>query len=1056
MSSTTVRRPARPQCPPTRVAADRPQRIEGIEDQHRYTAPVDRAFPMLAITRDTIVLLGFALVALLLRLWALGDRAMHHDESLHGVYSWYLMGRAGPEYHYDPMMHGPLQFHMIGMFYSFLGSSPFVARLWSASCGTALVLCPWLIRRQLGRTATYALMTIFCLSPIILYFSRFAREDMQFGLFTFLTVVGLVRYVADRQDEAIDYWRWLYLVAAAFGLSYAAKESAYLNAAMLLGFLGIWLAGELLPGHLGTRMSGSRRVVRETERGRTERGGREGAVPIPLWLPALAVLGLVVLGAAIKVLSGSGLGALFVVVAVPGLYLLYLLFTTERHGLLIDTLRGTPFVAWGFSVAIVAVLFVLFYWPINDPISWGFVPGAHTVPTTLEVAGKPAQPFTYSTDGIFGGLGYWIAQTPVARGGQPWYYYLLIIPLYEWTVVLFGLIGGVYLLLRQRASFFAMLILYWNVATLGIYCWTTEKMPWNSVHVVIPLAVLAAIGIARGLANLKPTVRYLTIGGVAITGLASIHNAYTLSYLNGANPVELMVYVQTHQDVPKIYDELGRLQAVIAAQAPGGDKRLHLVVDAADEWPWVYYLRDPNRWAVDNYPSKPDGYANAKQPVLLVDSGNYPLVSQKLAGQYAAFREVLRWWGPEEYKTYAERHYTYQFDAQGHTVPLSKSQQDAQGNPALLPKLDRLKYFLHDLISPTTWANVGQWETVRRPFSPSAWQGDSNQLIFYFLVRRDLAPHLSQALQQQADPVFYKLTKPRVATGSFGTTAAAGAPLRSSGPVATNAQGDVFVVDPVGNAVHEFGPNGTPMRTWGISGTKAGQFQFELGGAGGQTSGIAVGPSGNVYVSDTWNHRIQEFSPTGGYLRSWGRPTPAKDQGRALADEFYGPRGIAVGPDSTVYVADTGNERVQIFDANGRYLSTIGGPGSGIGQFHEPSSVAVDRQGRAFVADYWNQRVQIFGKGNRQIGMIPIATWQAGSYDEPSIAVDGSGRVYVPDASGSRVLVYSAAGAPVSAWGTSADGTTQLARPLSVAVGPDGQILVSDNGLNRVVRFAAS
>jgi len=100
-------------------------------------------------------------------------------------------------------------------------------------------------------------------------------------------------------------------------------------------------------------------------------------------------------------------------------------------------------------------------------------------------------------DGIWQGLYYWLQQEQVARGSQPWYYYLLLIPLYEQIGVVFGLIG----ILRSivRPTRFRLFLVYWFVGNLFIYSWAAEKMPWLMIHITLPMLLLAAVG-------LEPTV----------------------------------------------------------------------------------------------------------------------------------------------------------------------------------------------------------------------------------------------------------------------------------------------------------------------------------------------------------------------------------------------------------------------------------------------------------------------------------------------------------------------------------------------------------------------
>jgi len=179
-------------------------------------------------------------------------------------------------------------------------------------------------------------------------------------------------------------------------------------------------------------------------------------------------------------------------------------------------------------------------------------------------------------------------------------------------------------------------------------------------------------------------------------------------------------------------------------------------------------------------------------------------------------------------------------------------------------------------------------------------------------------------------------------------------------------------------------------------------------------------------------------------------------------DEMWGPRGIAVSATGRVFVADTGNKRVIVFDEQGNGVTAIGSYGFEDGQLDEPVGVAVGADGAVYVADTWNQRVQKFvpqvlaGEGVETYVFalkIDVNGWFGQSLDnKPFVAVDGQGRIYITDPEGFRVVVFGPDGVYRNTIGEAGD---QLLTLLSaVAVAEDGTVLVSEPGANRVITFA--
>ncbi len=1045
------------------------------------------------------IFLLLLVIAALLRFWDLGARAMHHDEAIHAWFSYRFY--TGQElYRYDPMFHGPLLYHLTALFYFLFGDSDAVARAPEALCGLFLVALCYPLRRWLGRWGWVIAAGLLTFSPAFLYFARFARHDAFVATLTLALVLFLFRYLEERRP------RDLVLAAAALALSFASHELTFLLAFTFLSFLGLaWLLD----------MQGARR--------RTEARIAAGIVG------ALAFLMQIV--AAQDKGSDPVLRGLLIVVALLGLgYLGLSLLWPRRYArepspvtLAVRELARNPRPLLAAIGAFGLLFGLLFTTLLTNPR--GFL------------------------DGLVQGLRYWAGQHGAARGDQPWFYYLLLLPLYEPLPLTAGAAGLALALrarrpaiprqeadptARERPPLFHLFLAYWAIFSLALFSWAGEKMPWLLLHVALPLVLLAGLALDRFVAWVRRSGaalwrgsdwalgplflllafavtgairlangqvphplanQYLTLQlvvlvlislglvvllgwriyhaegrhlgqsfallGLALLAAGTLRGAFLLNFYNGATPVEMLVYTQTAPDVPLVVRQIEQLGIDLTRKDrsvadPTGGHGLKIAIDssrnAALEWPFNWYLRAFDR--AGNL-STFDG-SQGRPPsadILLVLATNEPLVRPYVAGQYTGMLLKHRWWFPE-YETYKR----WTLWRQGTT---------AQGYPTM------------PWLLPATYTREGAanlWKYIFYRQLPYAL----NSQDFYLYVRSDLLP--AGGASGPADPYVEKLTS-RPALRVLGSPGAGTGQLSYPRGIAVDTAGTLYVADSGNNRIVAFDALGNSF-SWGSFcnlTTEAREGCVDPDGDGplplgaGQFNepwGVAVDAAGRVYVADTWNHRIQAFDSQGHFLGQWGQGVLVDADftvgGRAQTPfGYYGPRGIAVDGQDHVYVTDTGNERVLVYQVvavdgrvRGDYLYQWGTMGPEPGQFLEPVGIALDASGRVYIADTLNGRIQVFAPAGERVGSTPDATWQVTGWDstsrenKPFIAAGPGGQLYFTVPERGLVVGADAKGAVLTAWGGSGSDMSTFNMPIGVAVDAQGQVYVSDSGNGRVLVFA--
>lgn len=670
----------------------------------KYKLPTLFARPVRAQWQTWAPFWAVILLGAILRFWGLGDKPLHHDESLHAYFSLMLLKYNVHDwidcfngtlsaycYKYDPLTHGPFQFHAIAFVYQisqFLGAPDYginttTVRIAAATLGTVIVGLPYFLRDRLGTIGAWLACFLLAVSPSMVYFSRFAREDIYMACFTLLLVVATARYL---RTHKLSWFMWVVL---AFSLSYATKEATFLTIAVFGSFLGALLVWEIGIKYALVLKAGSAPAW--------ERYLPRSMAPLAvlLYFAVLVPVAVVFFGL-LKNLSiyitnphNRQASDLFVqsledktTLVVPwigillGIYVLSLLiremsgklppggwlakyFDPGRQPLLY-TIFTTSWTYWFFAVLAGWVVFLVLFTVLFTNIKGG------------------------TSDGIWKGLYYWVQQQHVARGGQPWYYYFLLIPLYEQIGLVFGLAGCVRCLLQPTR--FRLFLVYWFVGNVFIYSWASEKMPWLMIHMTMPMLLLAAIGLEPAVVTLAhfvldrlPVSRFLSIkaateqnpapvlpvrrkigsqagaGATFIVVLAvllllpTLHNMYEVTYIHAADgPHEMMVYVQTTTDINTVMSRIAALDQKLYA----GKHLVSIGVTDDATWPLIWYLRDYANVCY-NFPSGCPANGEAVQVIVTGGDDMNKIVSQYASGvapEFAFHQYHMRSWWDEGYK----------------------------------------------------------------------------------------------------------------------------------------------------------------------------------------------------------------------------------------------------------------------------------------------------------------------------------------------------------------------------------------------------------------------
>ncbi len=1101
--------------------------------------------PWLPLTWEHLLWLVLLIGVAATRFYDIDTRAMSHDETLHTYYSW-LLSR-GQGYVHNPMMHGTLQMHLVALSYFVFGASDVAARLPAALFGIAAVALLWPFRRWLGKQGALLAALFMGISPFMLYYSRYVRNEAFVVVWGLLMFLAIARYFETRQP------RWLYLLTAVMALHYTTKETSYIYVAIAMVFLGLQLVLSLLRVEWSHERD-QRRFTYLASLGaalvlvamwlvafnQTRLGGLPAgtAVPADPNLPrtpgqTLALAPMLMWGGVVAVLAGMALlGALWLASRsfgasfrerFPAFDLLIVIGTFVLPHLAAFPARAMGWDALDYSLqgvsrmAVFAVPLLLLsivigmawdrrVWLVNAAIFYGiFI----VFFTTFFTNGNGL------FSGLYGSLGYWLQQQGVQRGGQPWYYYLLVeLPVYEFlpvigtvAAIVLGLLGlrvrpaeddeqGTAGAPAQAARSFGMVpfLGFWAAASLAAYTVAGEKMPWLTVHIALPMILLAGWSVARiasgldwaGAIRAPRWVAWLLIP-IAIVSLTVV-----FAIALGPQPPFRGMLLEQLQSTTSFLESLA-----FAAISIWALTRLWRGLPFAQ---WfrvlvleffmllgVLTLRAGWMASYANYGNGREfiDYAHSAQGVKTVMTQIEDLSRRSADGLgiQVGYDNLVSWsftWYLRDYHN--QRFFGDQPSRDLVEVPVIIV---GQGNFAKVdPLLARTHtYFEYVRMSWPMQEYFGlTWERIRTALTDPRYRkalldiwldrdyteygsltGVSYDLAQWpvsermrLYVRRDIAATVWQygvkpAAEVVVDP-YAKSRRDLTASIVFGTKGSAASQLERPRSMAIAPDGSVFVADTGNHRVQHFAADGTWLGGWGtFADVSTGSAP---GGTFNEPWGIAVAPDGKVFVADTWNHRIQVFEPDGRFIRMWG----TLGQG-ASPQDLYGPRAIAVDERGRVFVVDTGNKRVMVYDEEGGYLTQVGSAGFDSGQFDEPVGISLTASGELMVADTWNRRVQVFRETSQGTFLYDrqweIVGWAGQSLDnKPYLAAGSDGRVWVTDPEGFRVLCFDSSGAFLFTWGDFGSDTGRFELPSGVAVDREGNVWVVDTDTSRLMRFA--
>jgi len=237
------------------------------------------------------------------------------------------------------------------------------------------------------------------------------------------------------------------------------------------------------------------------------------------------------------------------------------------------------------------------------------------------------------------------------------------------------------------------------------------------------------------------------------------------------------------------------------------------------------------------------------------------------------------------------------------------------------------------------------------------------------------------------------------------------------------------------------------LRVWGSNGQGDGQFV--------NPRALTISPQGQLYVADSGNHRVQIFDQDGNFLKAWDG-----EEGSAPG-QLTEPWGIAVGDNGKVYVSDTWNHRVQMFNEDGAYLGEFGTFADTQGDveaaprsFWGPRDIVIDPEGNLYVSDTGNKRIQKFTPDGQFMGAFGGGGITPGRFEEPvGLALDADGNIYVADAWNQRVQKFDKYFNFVAEWPVVGWDSQNITNKPFIAVDSQNRVFISDPENYRIIVY---